>query len=129
MSPKEKKRVLVVDDEKTILDLARSLLEDAGYEIVGVRNSKDAMAEVKKKKVDAMLLDIYLGQENGLSFLTKFKELYADVPVVILTGIGYDNSAIKTALQNGASGYFSKETGLENVIPVLQRLMHEQKTS
>ncbi len=120
---KEKKRILIVDDEKSVLEVACSLLTEEGYDTVGVRNPKDAMAEMKKTGAHAMLLDIYLGQENGLSFLVKFKEAYPQVPVVILTGIGYDNSAIKTALQNGASGYFSKETGLENVVPVLQRLI------
>jgi DNA-binding NtrC family response regulator len=122
---KEKKRILIVDDEKATVDVACHLLSEAGFETVGARNSKDAMSEMKKKIAHAILLDIYLGQENGLAFLIKFKEEYPHVPVLILTGIGYDNSAIKTALQNGASGYFSKETGLENIIPVLQRLISE----
>jgi DNA-binding NarL/FixJ family response regulator len=120
-----KKRVLLIDDEDLMLDLFQELLKEAGFEIVRAKNTSEALAQMQKHSIDAVLLDIGLEGEDGLTFLPKFKQVYKTVPVVILTGIGYDNSKIKTALENGASGYFSKETGLENIIPLVEQLMKQ----
>jgi DNA-binding NarL/FixJ family response regulator len=120
-----KKRVLLIDDEELMLDVFQDLLKEAGFEIVRAKNTTEALDQMKKDKIHAVLLDIGLEGEDGLTFLPKFKALYPLVPVVILTGIGYDNSKIKTALECGASGYFSKETGLENIIPLVEQLMKD----
>lgn len=106
-----------------MLDVFQDLLNEAGFEIVRAKSTTEALDQMNKDKIHAVLLDIGLEGEDGLTFLPKFKILYPSVSVVILTGIGYDNTKIKTALENGASGYFSKETGLENIIPLVEQLM------
>lgn len=120
-----KKQILLIDDEELMLDVFQDLLKEAGFEIARAKNTTEALDQMKKEKVHAVLLDIGLEGEDGLTFLPRFKALYPAVPVVILTGIGYDNSKIKTALESGASGYFSKETGLENIIPLVEQLMKD----
>lgn len=116
------KRILVVDDDPSTMECICSVLKEAGFETTCAGNTVDALASMTSTSSNAMLLDINLFGESGLDFLPKFKKLHPGVPVVMLTGLGYDNSIIKAALQNGASGYFSKETGFENLIPVLEKL-------
>jgi DNA-binding NtrC family response regulator len=118
-----KKRIMVLDDEELIRDAFRDLLKDAGYETISAKDPQEALEQMLSNPADVLLLDLSLGAEDGLEFLPKFKALYTGVPVVILTGIGYDNAKIKTALERGAAGYFSKETGLENIIPALERII------
>ena len=121
--PKSTKRILIIDDEDLMLELFQGFLHEAGFEAVLAKNTTEALKEMGKNKINAVFLDLGLDGEDGLAFLPKLKALYASVPVVILTGVGYDDIKIKEALASGASGYFSKETGLENVIPLLERLV------
>ncbi|MDD2707815.1 MAG: response regulator [Verrucomicrobiae bacterium] len=120
---KEKKRVLVVDDEQSIVDITCEFLQDDGYETCSARNTRGAMAEMEKNPVHAMLLDINLAGEDGLAFLAEFKKKYPSVPVVILTGAGYDDEMMQSALKNGASGYVSKDTDLGNLVVAVKRVL------
>ena len=120
---KAKKRILilVVDDEPTIVDMIQDFLKEEGFEVFSAGSASQALEEMKKTPADAVLLDIKLPDENGLKFLGKFKKLYPDTPVIILTGSGYDEEMMQTAIQNGASGYVSKETDMENMLVALKR--------
>jgi CheY-like chemotaxis protein len=120
---KKPKRILVVDDEPLIIDVTSEYLLEAGFEVGSANSSAQALAEMEKSPADVMLLDIRLPDEDGLSFLQRFKKLYPNVPVVILTGSGYDENLMQTALQNGASGYVSKDTDLGNMVVAVKRLL------
>ena len=117
------KHVLVIDDEIEGLNLMCLLLNEAGFQVSKARTTSEALATMQKSPVQTILLDIFLGDENGLAFLPKLKDLHPNVPVVILTGVGYDHTMIKTALNNGACTYFSKEIWMENIIPLLKQLI------
>ena len=119
---KIKKHVLVVDDEPLIVDMTCEFLQEAGFETAFAHSATQAMQEMEKKTANVMLLDIKLQNEDGLTFLKRFKKLYPDVPVVILTGVGYDENMLQTALKNGASAYISKDTEMENMVVAIKRL-------
>jgi DNA-binding response OmpR family regulator len=116
------KRVLIIEDETEISEILSQYLREAGFDPFCATGTARGMEVMKERGADAIVLDINLEGENGLDFLPDFKQLYPQVPVMILTGTGYDNPTIETALQHGASAYFSKESGLENVAPMLERL-------
>ncbi len=118
-----KKRVLVVDDDPLILDVTSEFLQNEGFETVTAPDTLQALDEMKRHPAHVMLLDIKLPNESGLEFLAKFKEQYPDVPVVMLTGSGYDEDMMQEALNKGASGYVSKETDLENMVVAVKRLI------
>jgi two-component system, NtrC family, response regulator HydG len=121
--PAEDKHVLVVEDEAEMGKLIDYSLKEAGFTPVIATNTSEAMSKLGQNTYKALLLDIALPGESGLEFLPKFKKLYPDIPVIILTGLGYDNTMMKKALDNGAAGFFSKETGIENLIPVVKHLI------
>lgn len=118
-----KRRVLVVDDEQAIGNITCDFLKGAGFEAVFTTNAVDALHQIQNKPVDAVLLDVFLEYEDGLAFLGKLKKRYPSIPVVILTGAGYDESMMETARQEGASGYVSKDTDLEDVVVAVQRVL------
>lgn len=118
-----KKRVLVVDDDPLILDVTSEFLQNEGFETVTAPDTKQALEVMQAHAAHVMLLDIKLPDQNGLEFLAKFKKLYPDIPVVMLTGSGYDEEMMQQALTNGASGYVSKETDLENMVVAVKRLL------
>lgn len=127
MSQSQKKRILVVDDQASTAECICAILKSAGLDSSWASNSTEALHSLKAFSPHALLLDINLAYENGLDLLIKLKEISPALPIVMLTAIGYDDTIIKTAIQNGASGYFSKDSGLENVIPVLEHLIDKSR--
>lgn len=128
-SEKAKMRILMVEDEIPIAEMACMLLRSAGFEACSAPTVSDAEHQMELVKPDALLLDINLPDENGLAFLKRFKEFHADIPVVIYTSEGFDELRMQLALENGASGYASKFMDMENVMATLRRVIKDQQAA
>lgn len=120
---KSKRRILVVDDEPMIVDLVCELLEAAGYETCSAGDTREALEAMDGKPMDAVLLDVWLPDEDGLTFLQRLKALHPALPVIMITGAGYDEDLMKKALHQGAAAYVSKGTNLENVVVAVRQLL------
>ena len=82
-------RILVVDDEDQILQLATSMLESEGHEVVTASHGLEALLRVEDSHPDAILLDIVLPQMDGATVAQRLREDPAtgDIPIVFLTGL------------------------------------------
>jgi len=105
-----------------VLELSCDFLNEAGFATSEAGSTAEALDEMAKNPVHAVILDIKLPDKDGLAFLHEMKKLYPKVPVVILTGSGYDEILMQQALRNGASAYVSKDTDLENMVAAVKRL-------
>ena len=117
--------VLIVDDEPTFREMLSSFVSRNGYQTVCAENSKEALAVLEKQSVDAVLLDIQLGTELGFNLLPVIREKHA-VPVIMVTGLGYEEEIMQEALKAGAAGYVSKVVPLNEVTVALRRAMRRQ---
>lgn len=117
-----RRKILVVDDEALAREACSEALQNAGMEAVCAETCGEIMGKMEEQHPEALLLDIELTDDNGLNFLPKFKARYPDVPVVMFTGLGYDESLMESALANGAAGYVSKGTSIENLIATLKNV-------
>ncbi len=106
-------RVLVVDDEKEILESLKELLEDEGYYTYTAQNSAQAL-QVLRKGADLLLLDIKLGPENGLDVLRSVKSEFPNLPVIMITGHGNVQAAVE-AFKNDAYDFLEKPLRLIQV--------------
>ena len=81
------KKILVVDDDPTIVKLVESLLSGKGYEVVIARDGLEAMNQVKEHKPHMIVLDIMMPEINGYDVCRnlKFDSPYKDIPVLLLT--------------------------------------------
>jgi DNA-binding NarL/FixJ family response regulator len=115
-------RVLVADDHSLFRDGIVSLLEAAGFEVVGqVGNGEAAVSETLRLKPDVVLLDISMPKVNGLEALKRVRKQSPDVHVVMLT-VSDDDADLLEAIQAGASGYLLKSLSAEAFIDLLQGL-------
>ncbi len=83
-----KNEILVVDDDRDILDSLRVILEGNGYEVRTAKNSREALTALQEKKPDLMLLDIMMATETegfNLAYELQKKPEYENLPIVILT--------------------------------------------
>jgi DNA-binding NarL/FixJ family response regulator len=114
-------RLLVVEDQPVIRSGLQTLLADTGVTIAGTAETADqAMEQVALAQPDLMLLDIRLGESDGLSVLARIKADHPKLPVLIYTG--YDNPAFAArAVALGAAGYVLKGTGRDELIAAIRR--------
>lgn len=113
--------ILVIDDDMAIREAAVQLIEDADHYAEGAEDSKLAMEALKATPFDAVLLDLYLADENGLDVLEKIKSKYPRVAVVMITGMGSIPDAVK-ATQLGALDFLEKPFSREQFSLILQRV-------
>ena len=83
----ENKKVLVVDDDATIVKLLQSILSNEGYTVVVAKDGLEAMVQVRNHKLQLIILDIMMPELNGYDVCNtlKFDSPYKDVPIMLLT--------------------------------------------
>lgn len=107
----EKKRILIVEDEEYLRDIYSEILEEAGFETVGVSNGEDGYREIIGGGYDLVLLDIMLPKMDGLEILERLRK-NTSFPrpkegIVLLTNLSKD-LAIYRGLSMGVRGYLVK---------------------
>jgi CheY-like chemotaxis protein len=104
------KRVLMVEDEPDWRLIAGSYLEESGYQVVTARNGPEALLQIDRARVDAVLLDVNLAGEDGVALMTVLKSSYPNLPIILYTGMPHDHSEIESMLKKGAQLYLRKRT-------------------
>ena len=101
--------ILVVDDEADIRDLISGILEDDGHQVRTARDSDEALNAFGKRKPSLIVLDIWLqgSRMDGLELLSMFKQIDADLPVVVISGHGTIETAV-AAISKGAYDFVEK---------------------
>jgi NtrC-family two-component system response regulator AlgB len=112
---------LVVDDDRTFRDATCFLIEDEGHYAESVGTGEQAILTAKEEKFDAVLLDLNLGQENGLDVLTDLLKVRPNLSIVMFTAQGSVKTAVE-AMRRGAVDYLEKPFQREHFLTVLERL-------
>jgi len=99
-------KVLVVDDEKNIVQLARLYLNKEGYEVESAHDGADALKKAKSIRPDLIILDIMMPEMDGLA-VTKELRKTSNVPIIILTARSDDVDRV-VGLEIGADDYVTK---------------------
>jgi two-component system response regulator ResD len=85
---KERATVLCIDDEQTALQLRQSLLESAGYKVVAVKSGKQGINAFRSESVQAVVLDYWMADMNGMQVAREIRKLNPAVPIIILSAYG-----------------------------------------
>ena len=119
-----KNRILIVEDEESLLNLESILLSAKGYCVKGVMDGKSALEEISANKPDLVLLDIMLPLLDGFEVCRRIKENpeTSAIPVVILTA--RKNSQDRAhGLEAGADAYITKPFKSAQVIETIESLL------
>src|SRR6185369_6996423 len=100
-------KILIVDDEAFIRENVERILQEDGYSVVGVANGREVLELVAEEDLDLVLLDLNLGNEDGIVVLKTLKVSDPELLVIIITGFGLVESAVD-ALKLGAFHYMKK---------------------
>ncbi|MDD5679882.1 MAG: response regulator [Candidatus Omnitrophica bacterium] len=118
-----KKKILVVDDEVSIVQLAKFRLESNNYEVVTATNGKEALEKIKQEKPDAVLLDVMMPELDGLSVLKRIRETDKNLPVFMFTAFS-NEERFKVASNLNASGFILKTADLQSEIKNITNILN-----
>lgn len=110
-----KHTVLVVDDDKQFTNVIKEILQKEGYDVYIANDGKQGLDIISEHKIDIILTDIELPLINGMDLLEKAKKYYKDNEVIMITGHGNEELAVK-ALRRGAMNYLRKPIDLEELL-------------
>ncbi|MDH5661650.1 MAG: response regulator [Elusimicrobiota bacterium] len=104
-----RRKILVVDDEKYVVELIRDILETGGYRVIPAYSAKEALEKVYTESPDLILLDILMPRVDGYQVCRQIREdlLLSNIPIIMLTVKGGEKDEIK-GLGSGADDYIVK---------------------
>ncbi|HTO92576.1 MAG TPA: ATP-binding protein [Candidatus Sulfotelmatobacter sp.] len=118
--PSAPSRVMVVDDEASVLDVFRELLTSEGHEVSAAGSGEEAVRMLRTLRPDVILTDLNLPGLSGLDLMRHARAADPDVAVIVVTGYASASSAIE-ALRQGAYDYVTKPPDLWDVARIIQR--------
>lgn len=119
--------ILIVDDEDTMRDAVRMMLERASHTVSEASDGEAALALIEQTTVDAVLLDIRMPGLDGPETLTRIREKHPDLPVIMVTGYGSGDS-MQDVMRRGASLYISKPFQNKELLTALSRFVKTPET-
>jgi signal transduction histidine kinase len=115
-------RILIVDDEATHMRALCDTLKDHDYETEGHTRGREALASLREKPCDLLLVDLMMPEMDGITLLRAALELDPHLVGIIMTGEGTISSAVE-AMKTGALDYILKPFKLSAILPVLSRAL------
>jgi DNA-binding NtrC family response regulator len=121
----EPAKILVVDDERSILVLLKEALSQWGYQVTTAASATEALGILKSELFDALITDIRMPDMSGLELLREVKKQDESIEVVMMTGYPTIASAVQ-ALKEGAYDYLSKPLILDELRHLMSRMMERK---
>ena len=115
-------RILIIDDEENIRAVLSGILEDEGYEVETAADGLNGLEKAVSEDFDLVILDVWLPGMGGLEVLGEIKEKKNDLEVIIISGHGNIDMAVKS-LKNGAFDFLEKPLSLEKVITLVRNAL------
>jgi len=124
----KKKKVLVIDDERIVLDSIIKILEEENFEVDVNLSGRQGLEWALQKDYDVVLTDLRMPDIGGMRVLRDIKRAKPAMPVVMITGFGSVKSAVQ-AMKLGAAEYLEKPFAPDDLVKVIQKALHIAATT
>lgn len=115
----EKPIALVVDDEVSICDSLSGVLSDEGWRVKTANSGQEGLKTFLSEKFDLVFLDVWMEGIDGIETLQRMRDKKTDVPIVIMSGHGTIETAVK-ATKLGALQFLEKPLSIEKLLPIFE---------
>ena len=121
-------RILVVDDERAMVEMLGEMLTTAGHEVVLAGDLAQGFELMKNQPLDLALVDIGLpsGQQAGLELLQKIKKHKSSIAVIMITGAASQQRVV-AALRGGAQDFLEKPFSTDELLKRVETVLAQQK--
>jgi DNA-binding response OmpR family regulator len=114
---------LVVDDNRLLNRFLTTFFRDKGHAAASLTDGLKLEAWLEKNPCDAVILDIGLPKVDGITLISVIREKFPELPIIMFTGLGYDEEAMQKARAAGANGYVSKGLGPSEIYAAVMRVL------
>lgn len=121
----EKQTILVTDDSIFQRKKMADIVKKGNYKVIEAENGKEAVEKYREQEPDGVLLDIIMDEMNGKEALRRILQYDADAKVVIVSGIGHDET-VKEALDIGAARYIIKPIKKDKILPAINQVIRNE---
>lgn len=118
--------ILIIDDEKSLLDLLTVVFKKEGYGVKTALSAKKGLEFLEKDDIDLIIADIKMPQMSGMDLLKHVKEQKPEIPIVMITAYGSINQAVD-ALKSGALDYVVKPFDVEELKIIVARGLEKRR--
>ena len=122
-----KQRILIVDDELSILRFLRSNLEDRGYTVISATNGEEALHMIEMELPDLIILDVMMPKMDGFEVCRQLRE-WSQIPIIMLSARGDEKDKVR-CLDLGADDYIVKPFGANELIARVSAVLRRTKTA
>ena len=118
--------ILIVDDERGIRDTLRAVMTDEGFVVEAVASGEECLKAVERRAYDCILLDVWLPGIDGLETLKQLRDAGADPAVVIISGHGNVETAVR-ATKLGAFDFIEKPLSIEKTVLTVRNALRQRR--
>ena len=114
---------LLIDDDPAITDFLTTYLKEKGHTCADLTDSSHCAPWLELNQCDVAVVDLNMPKIDGISLINFMRETRPKLPIIVFTGLGYDEEKMHAALRAGANGYVSKNLPIEQLYCVLARIL------
>jgi len=114
---------LVIDDDPGLAKFLVTYLKQSGHTAECLTDGFETATWLAHNDCEVIIVDLKMPKVDGITLTAFIREINATVPIIVFTGMGYDEQHMHAALRAGANGYVSKNLPIEQLYCVLQRVL------
>lgn len=122
-------KILVVEDNLLTLKILNFILKKAGYAVSSSENGLDAIERIGEIQPDLLITDVILPLKSGLEVTSYCKNNFPQIPIIILSGLGEEESTVTKAFNLGADDFVAKPFNPNEFLLRVSRLLMNKKES
>ncbi len=120
--------ILVIDDDRAVGNILSKILARQGYLVETVETGEEALRKLEKRPSDLALVDVRLGDTNGIDLLDKIGMISPGTAAIVITG--FSEEKIRTqALEKGVAAYLQKPVKATELIEIVEKTLRSRQDS
>lgn len=114
---------LIIDDDPSITKFLVTYLKQKGHTCQSLTEGFQTAKWLEQHDCEVVVVDLNMPKVDGISLIAYIREVSPSTPIIVFTGVGYDEERMHAALRAGANGYVSKNLPIEQLYCVLSRVL------
>jgi two-component system response regulator TctD len=114
---------LVIDDDPRVTRFLASYLQSKQHSSASLADGASILAWLQTNHCEVVIIDVNIPKFDGISLISSIRNTDRNLPIVVFTGLGYDEEQMHAALRAGANGYVSKNLPVEQLYCLLSRVL------
>ena len=121
--PRDCAEFLIIDDDPAITRFLVTYLKHKGHTCQSLTEGFRTAAWLELHDCEVVIVDLRMPKVDGISLISYIRDINRNIPIIVFTGVGYDEDRMHAALRAGANGYVSKNLPIEQLYCVLSRVL------